>query len=808
MKRLVIVIVSIMALLCSQSVEAKRANASVKGQILNEKGEGAPYATLVVLASDSTQVTGVTADESGKFALLIDNGRYTLRVIYMGYESVSLPIVVSGELELDPITLTPAATTVEEVKVTARLITREADRFVVNVTGNPTAIGKDAYEMLRTAPGVWSDGKNLSVNGKGGTRVMINDHLMNLSGEDLIAYLKNISAEDIVKIEVIPTAGADYDADSQGGVIKITLRRQRDNGLVGAVALTVGTGVYNDMYVSPSASINYNTGKLNVYANGRFAYDKYRMSAVEHTTFADGRSIDSESAMPETERNGRGTFGAVYDISQRQSVGGEVNVRYSHEGYPTMGTSTLLDGQSTVVNTSDYLSNSNSNYIASTLNYQLKLDTLGSMFKLIGDFTSRLSDADNSYKNKAETSIISSDGDFASRRDTLYRNTSSADYKIYSLTANFDLILSPKTTVKAGAKFTYNDMFSDQLYEGFHNKVWTRYDPQSYNSDYSERIAAIYGIYNTRLGIVGLSAGLRGEYTGVRADGSSASTRVSQNYFSLFPNANVSVALNKKQSNSIVAAYSRKIERPSFWELTPSRVQLSEYSYIAGNPDLNPSYINDFSLTGVLAYKYSLTFGAQLIVDQVQQMVVSDPTNPDMLIYRTSNLARNWQYYLAANAPIQLTPWWSANINLTGVSINQKITADTPVKSMLFFSSYTTMNFTLPRGFSFDLEHYYQSRGMSANMEMMPMWNMGAGLKKQTADKRFTFSLNISGIFNQQQEVITTGDGFSKQALIPAINRRYVSMSIRYNFKAGKVFRAKTVESGAGDDAARIEKSK
>ena len=36
--------------------------------------------------------------------------------------------------------------------------------------------------------------------------------------------------------------------------------------------------------------------------------------------------------------------------------------------------------------------------------------------------------------------------------------------------------------------------------------------------------------------------------------------------------------------------YNRKISRPSFWNLNPYRMPLSEYSFLEGNPRLRPAY--------------------------------------------------------------------------------------------------------------------------------------------------------------------------------------------------------------------------
>ena len=55
--------------------------------------------------------------------------------------------------------------------------------------------------------------------------------------------LENLKAEDILKIEVIPYAGAEYDANATGGVIKITLKKQREevySGWISCMGWNIG----------------------------------------------------------------------------------------------------------------------------------------------------------------------------------------------------------------------------------------------------------------------------------------------------------------------------------------------------------------------------------------------------------------------------------------------------------------------------------------------------------------------------------------------------------------------------------------
>ena len=183
------------------------------------------------------------------------------------YATHNQSLSLTGNTTLPDIQLSTESVSVGEVEVTARLITRESDRFVVDVANNPqAAAGNDAVEMISTSPGVWVNDDQISINGNEGTRVMVNERLLTHTGDDLIAYLRTIEADNIQKIEIIPIAGADYDADSKGGIIKITLKKQYLNGMMGSLGMRYGVNKHGSSY-SPSANISYHAGKLNVSGN-------------------------------------------------------------------------------------------------------------------------------------------------------------------------------------------------------------------------------------------------------------------------------------------------------------------------------------------------------------------------------------------------------------------------------------------------------------------------------------------------------------------------------------------------------------
>lgn len=800
---LMIVIVSIIA--ASAAMAARQNTRTLSGRVLDENSAPIEFATVVALAPDSTQRAGIATDSCGRFSLQIAAGEQIVAVQYLGYETVYRNLSLAADTDLGDIVLQPIATSVGDVVVTARLITRESDRFVVDVANNPAAaIGKDGAEMLKSAPGVWIDDDKISINGASGTRVMVNDRQLNLTGDDLIAYLRALNAEDIQKIEIIPVSGADYDADSSGGIIKITLKKQRRDGIDGSLQTQYLTAKYNPTYIAPSARINYHSGRTTLNAALRYSYDDIKTQMLETTEyFASDNQLSGSSLERERSNRWSATLGGVVEIDDRQSVGVEANASFTTAKSRNNSFSQFIGSQTQVDNTSLYRSNEGRDLWSATANYILKLDTLGSTFKVIGDFFSRTGSDDRDYFNRALSDVQST--------DSTYRSAIASDYKIYSLSLALDKKLSSRTSLRAGAKYTRNNMDNGTLYEYLAGgSDWTYYAPQSIDIDYSENIGALYGIVSTKLGKVGITAGLRAEYTYAAPrthGGESEDTYAYQSYLSLFPNANISLPLNQKQSTSLILSYSRNIGRPSFWQLSPYRQQISEYAYVVGNPKLKPTYTNQFNLTAVFAYKYSITLGGNLQQNSIQQLAqVGSEDDGNRLMYRHENLDSQWYYYLSANLPIQPAKWLSISINATCMRLEQRIDASSAKDIMYTGQGSASIDVTLPRGFYVEAEYWGMSPIKIGNLKCESVQqSLSMSVKKSFAKDRFTLKLGVNNIVGNRQNISAEQPEFRRRNFIrhqgstPAF-----SMSLRYNFHSGVNFRSRNVESGAGEESSRM----
>ena len=775
---------------------------TLKGHAVTEEKAPVDYATIMLTAkADSTKVYGSITDEKGGFTVEMPKGSYRLKISFMGYDSFEREVNLAADTDLGELTMKPSSVMLDEVVVTANMVTREADRFVVNVAATPLSAGKTGKEMLALSPGVWiTDKGDLSVNGRGGTQVIVNDRVLKETGEELVAYLENLKAEDILKIEVIPYAGAEYDANATGGVIKITLKKQREEGLEGAVSMRYYTSIVDQKAwnYQPSLNLNYKYNALSLYSKVGYRRNNWTGGNMESDRFLDrDRIMDANTGMAHRQSHTTFQLGSVYDINDKQSVGAEFNMTENPYHNNTDGTALAIENGNSL--TSQSLSRSTTDYslMSFTANYSLKLDTLGSTFKTVANYT---------YRNKEDSVYYHTNYSGMMNYDSTSRYMPTVRYDMFAIRSDFDIALSKSSKLATGLKYQRNTMDNVNPYDYFKNDIWIPLPERSSINKYTENIGALYASFSTKFrNNTSLLVGLRGEYTYAVPATNSQYVSERQKYFDLFPNANLSMPLNKKQSQILILGYSRKIQRPWFWALNPFRRPLSEYSYIEGNPRLTPAYTNEVNLTWVFAHKYSLSFGTQLTKDNIQQILVTDPTNPDAIVYRFENMPHMNLWFVNLSVPAQITKWWQMTFNATGINFRSKLSGQ-PITIQNSIMGNMDNTFTIHKGKKWyvDLGGNYQSPIAVGNIRMGHYYTINGGLKHTFAKDRMTMSIYVNDIFNSGTVRVTGTDPSVTNVSVMQGSFRRLGISLRYNFKAGKKIKVKNVQSGAGDEQSRL----
>lgn len=760
------------------------------GHIQNHQGEAVDYATVVLLRNGD-QIAGGVTDSIGNFALKADTGAYTLIIQCIGFETIRKSIRLSADTR-EAFILETSIYALKEVVVQAPNIERKADRFVVNVS---PASGKDGTELLSQAPGVWLTDENISINGTSGTKVFVDNREIKLSGEELLSYLRSLKSEDIRRIEVIPIAGAEYDANMRGGVIRIALRRRLDNGVQGNISMGTVLAPSLTRYL-PSAGLHARIGKWSIQAaasdiftpNDRSKMSSEREYPEETVHFSSLSGFDTRSGY------GTGRLGAIFEIDTANSVGGEIEyIRQTAKG-PSWSRTNLTKGEFMLNSNGKYGQRSQYQTVTATMNYLHKIDNRGSAIKLIVDYANKKSKGDNDYSVTQKTEML--------KHDSLYRSHADATYEIVTSDLSGLKYFNKNLSLNAGLKYTHTSMDDYSRYDGLsQQQEWEENPVYGHSLKYKENIMGAYASFSAEAGKWSLIAGLRGEYT--QTD--DRSDRIKRDYFDVFPNLSATYAFDRMKKWMLVGQYARNIERPAFYTLNPNRLQTSDYSYQIGNPYLRPTYINRFSATLVYNYRYTLTVGGNLHHDLIREFCKQDAGNPDIsyITYENHHSENHW--FVAINLPMQPTAWCNLTANFVGVRQDIRMTEEAAFKAHYLAFANANATFLLPADFTAEIQYSGTSRLYSGNSEVAPRHTVNLAVRKKFADNRFLLTASANNIFDRQQSFVSRIDAYTTYSRYEsALSGRTFKISLTWNFNSGKNVKKSKIERSSADERSRL----
>ena len=238
--------------------------------------------------------------------------------------------------------------------------------------------------------------------------------------------------------------------------------------------------------------------------------------------------------------------------------------------------------------------------------------------------------------------------------------------------------------------------------------------------------------------------------------------------------------------------YNRKISRPSFWNLNPYRMPLSEYSFLEGNPRLRPAYQNSYS--GQLDHPAQIFADRRIRIGQRKFRNRSQRPirTTDIILYRYENVPIGRNFNLNVNVPTNITPWWMLNLNLTAMNC---------FSSLARPPEYGT---GIPEQRADDPQRV-DARPES---ELPDSPVMGQHAYERTvqrrrrppavaAEKRLTASLTVHNLINYNKENIRIVEPTFERTVEQRQNWRQIAVSLRYNFKTGKEVKVRNVESGS-----------
>ncbi len=224
---------------------------SIKGRLVDKDSkEGVFQATMSLLKTDSTFVTGVLSDDEGYFNIPVETpGSYILKATSVGYVTLLKNVTVAKGKEVDLGTMTLAADAIMLKEVTAtgmasKVVVKE-DTFIYNSAAYRVPEGSVVEELVRKLPGaqVDDDGK-ITINGKQVKKILV-DGKEFMTGDTQTA-MKNLPTSIVDRIRAYDERSdlariTGIDDGEEQTVLDFGLKRGMNKGFFGNADLGIGT---------------------------------------------------------------------------------------------------------------------------------------------------------------------------------------------------------------------------------------------------------------------------------------------------------------------------------------------------------------------------------------------------------------------------------------------------------------------------------------------------------------------------------------------------------------------------------------
>lgn len=580
--------------LLSAQTNAKRI--TVKGTVLDSVGNKPLELVTVALTDPQTKspVNGVLSKEDGTFEITAPSGKkYDLGLAFVGYNNKIISLAdTSGIKDVGKIILSPANKTLNEVKITGLkpLIKREVDRIGYDVQADVEVKSITALDMMRKVPLLSVDGNDaIKLRGSGSYKILINNKESALMASNPSDILKAMPASNILKIEVITTPPAKYDAEGLAGIINIITKKDADQGYNGSI-----NTAYNTAW-------GYRSNLNLTIKQGKFGYNGYvgfnRRPAIT-TDFENASTFykkNTEIITSALQQNGlrsnrnRNTYTGnelSFELDSLNLFTGTFNLYDGGNNSTTTQTTIQKDANQNL--TADYSTqNVGANKwkgLDAGINYQHG-------FKRSKEQLLTLSYKFSNSPGEQRNNITSNRGLGYSFPD--YEQFNSNGTKEY--TTQLDYVHPvKKLTIEGGGKIILRNSFSNSAAtpaQGANNFL--------YHQD-------VYGVYNSYLLKFtkwSFKSGLRFERTNVKTEGGS----VDQGYNNMVPSFSAQRTLDSV--SSLTFGFTQRIQRPSIYQLNPFINTTNPQFVSSGNPDLRPAVVNNFELAFSKTGKGSVNIG-------------------------------------------------------------------------------------------------------------------------------------------------------------------------------------------------------
>lgn len=784
----------------------------IEGQLLGTANEplSATSVYLIGIENEDPLKTTVT-DEQGRFEFERTQPLdFRILVQALGYEKYlsSVYHFEDTTLQIPTITLQKATETLQEVAVVGKkkaFVEQKIDRIVVNPEVLISNAGLTALEVLEKAPGVRVDmNGTISLKGKQGVIVYVDDKPTYLAAADLASYLRSLPSSSIESIEVISNPPARYEAAGNSGIINIRTKKSKSKGFNGGVNLAYGQGTY--ARTNNSLNFNYHLDKWNFFSNVAFSENNtYQDLTITRKYFDNSGNLAStfsqHSYIKPNNRNQSARLGADYYASKKTTIGVLVSGFYNPSHRTTTNNALITDGNGQTTSTVKAYNPMDVVFKNGSLNLNLnhKFNDKGQELTVNTDYIG--------YDSKINQELYNTQSapDGSVLNQSLLQSNLPSTIKIATAKADYSGVAVAKGSLDFGAKSSY---VKTNNIAAFYDVVGTAVTPNyDFSNDftYQERIHAGYVNYAKDYKKWTVQAGLRLEYTHI--DGYQSGNPVVRDssfvkkYTSLFPTLYVQHRIDTLQNHVVGLSLGRRIDRPDYKDLNPFTYPMDRFTYYGGNPFLQPT----FSYNAELSYTFRKKYTTTLLYSYIDNVISETNEQRGTTYYsRPGNFAKQVSYGLSFNAGFNFTPWWTVQCyaELMNNVFESSVYTETLNDSKWSWALAPTFQFTLSKRFTAELSGQYQSKALSGQFIIYPITTYRAGLAAKILKNKGTLKLNVSDILYSNQ---VRGDirniANAQAGWYSYFDSRVVTLSFSYRFSKGEA--AKQRQTGASETEQR-----
>lgn len=757
---------------------------TIKGTVL-DKTSNVPLenaSVRVIKFEDSTLLKGTSTDKEGKFSIEdVPFGLYTVKINYVGYIfAVAKNVTISSEKKLinfGTILLEQSSELSDEINVVeeAPAMTFENGKKIYNVEKDMNANSGSVMDVLKNIPSVKVDNDgNVSLRGGGNVKILIDGKESALLSNGNQA-LQNISANTVEKIEVINNPSAKYEAEGVSGILNIIIKKGQNVGYNGSFRLFAGT---KDKY-------NFSTGssvkKGNYCINGNYGFWNFYNpghSTVERSSY---KSIESRLAMQDLfwYFKGIGHFGSIgsdYDFDKFNNISFTGNAFYYRSDFGKDNYVNFYDVNNNLSNTlHNYNNDAREGFsIEGMLSYNKKYEEKGRELTVQTNYARRRNDHPLAFTNYNPD-------------NTIYYTKAEDHFTFNNFNTQADYVhpFGEDNKLEAGLRNTYRKINADYKFLLLDDitKQWQVYQNRINDIIFNENISASYVTFNGKYKSFSYNLGLRGEFYYRKFELNQNADNFDQDYFGLFPNITLTQSLNKE--NVIQASYSRRINRPGMFQLNPFVFQNDEYLRRAGNPYLNPEYVNSFEL-GYTRYFNIATFTVngywRNVLDNINSYKTVDTNGGVFTTYKNTGTSDTYGLEFI----LQLNPakWWSingsANYYYNKIFNNNDFAEYN--NEYNGFSSNVSSSLNIPDICDVQIQYGYDGVTLTPQGRFNPAHLLDISVQKSFLDRKLILGIRLRDIFDKDAVEYSMNTNEFYQKVYEKGHTRILYFTLSFNF--------------------------